>query len=110
MKKVIISAMIVASAIAFMACGGNASNSTSNADTTTAVEATVEGAQGCPKSEGGACDSAACAQKDSCAGACGENCRKAEAENCHEACGENCHEVCGENCHEGCNGNCQKAE
>lgn len=87
MKKVIISAMIVASAIAFMACGGNASNSsTTNADTTTAVEATTsdaqavagEGAQGCPNSEGGVCDSAACAQKDTCTKACGENCQKAE--------------------------------
>lgn len=86
MKKVIISAMIVASAIAFMACGGNASNNSSNADTTTAVEATIsdaqavaeEGAQGCPNSEGGVCDSAACAQKDTCTKACGENCQKAE--------------------------------
>lgn len=85
MKKFIISAMIVASAIAFMACGGNASNSSSNADTT-AVEATTndaqavaeEGAQKCPMSEGGACDSAACAQSDTCTKACGENCQKAE--------------------------------
>lgn len=86
MKKVIISAMIVASAIAFMACGGNASNSsTTNADTTT-VEATVnseqtaanEGMECCAQGEGSECDSANCAQKDSCQKECGANCQKTE--------------------------------
>ena len=86
MKKVIISAMLVASAIAFMACGGNASNSsTTNTDTTT-VEATVDGGQAaanegtacCAQGEGSECDSASCAQKDSCQKECGANCPKAE--------------------------------
>lgn len=79
--------MIVASAIAFMACGGNASNSsTTNADTTTAVEAAMnseqaaanEGTECCAQGEGSECDSASCAQKDSCQKKCGANCPKAE--------------------------------
>lgn len=96
MKKIILPAIFLASSLAFMACGGNASNSNScsNTDSTACTEAVAKGCEnsGCARTEcdgtkcdGAKCDGAKCDGAKCDSTAC---CQKAENGTPQEGCGE----------------------
>ena len=108
MKKIIISAVILATSMAFMACNGNANKS---GDAGNNQETTIEATQGCPQAtaaDGQACDGQACAGQQGCSGKCEGNecdsatCQKGQCEGGH------CKKAQGDSAQCNGNGNCPK--
>lgn len=103
MKKIIISAVILATSMAFMACNGNANKS---GDASNNQETTIEATQGCPQAT--AADGQACAGQQGCSGKCegsegdSATCQKEQCEGGH------CKKAQGDSAQCNGKGNCPK--